>query len=204
MDLADEQRRTAWKADLAGMFRGRKVVTGLLPLAALTPWVALLKDAGAQRPLVLATGVGVGALPSSDDAEIVVLEQPRYPSMTEELRRSDRFARRLPPEARAALARYDPDREAVWWHGPFVVDQPIDGRPVLGGRPAAWLALEDKLLAEGIWAAVGAPHAPTRVLPVDARTLREASTALDQGAGVVWATRPAILPARPFGPAWAT
>jgi hypothetical protein len=187
MDLGNEQERAAWKADLAGMFRDRKVVTGLLPLAALTPWVRLLKQAGAQRPLVLGTGVGVGEVPTADDADIVVLQQPRYPSMTEELRRSDRFARHLPTEASVALARYDPDREAVWWHGPFVLDEPIDGRPVLGGRSASWLALEDKLLAEGIWAAVGAPHAAATVLPVHARTLREASAALDEGDGVVWA-----------------
>ena len=187
MDLADEERRAAWKADLGAVFRDRKVITGLIPLAGLTSWVGLLRAAGARRPLLLATSVGAGPVPTTDDADIHLMDAPRYPSMTEELRRSDHLARHLPEAAAAAVHAYDPEGEAVWLHGPFVVDEPIDGRPVLGGRPAAWLALEDKLIVDEIWAAVGAPHVAARVVAVDAAGLAEASRALDEGSGVVWA-----------------
>ncbi|RYU11834.1 hypothetical protein [Nocardioides iriomotensis] len=188
MDLADEQTRAAWKALLgARLFGGRKVVVGLVPLAASVTWLSMLREAGARRPLVLATGRGAGPVPDDDEADVHVIDRPPAPSMTEELREADVLVHDLPPAAAAALAAYDPDCEAVWLMGWFVVNEPFDGRPVLGGRPASWLALEDKLLAESVWDAVGAAHAPARVVPVDAGALDAAADELDEGAGTVWA-----------------
>jgi len=126
-------------------------------LAAFTSWIDLLEEVGARRPLIVATGRGAGAGPTGAHAEIVLIDAGRYASMTEELRDSDRLARELPEHARAAVEAYDPTGEAVWLLGPFVSDDPLLGRPVFGGRPASWLALEDKLLAEGVWRSIGAP-----------------------------------------------
>jgi hypothetical protein len=82
---------------------------------------------------------------------------------------------------------YDPAGEAVWLVGPFVGTTPIDGRAVLGGRPRAWAALEDKLVADAIWDAVGGARAPSRVVALtDTDALREACRGLDEGQGVVW------------------
>lgn len=187
MDLGDDRQRAEWRRHLGAVFRDRKVITGPAPLAAFPSSLSLLRECAAQRPLVIATGRGAGPVPNDDEAEIVLLDQLRFPSMTEELRRSDRLARDLPPEALAAVAAYDPDRSAVWLHGPFVRNDPIDGRAVYGGRPDAWLALEDKLLAEDLWSAAGAPHAPAQVVPVEADALEKVSRTLDEGAGVVWA-----------------
>ena len=187
MDLGDDEQRAAWRDHLAATVRDRKVIAALAPLAAMTGWVDLLRDAGAQRPLLVATGIGAGPVPGEQDADIVVVDVPAYASMTEQLRADDALARNLPPEVRAAVRAYDPAGEAVWLVGPFVHTEPIDGRPVLGGRPAAWYALEDKLLAEDIWASVGAAHASARVVPVDPAALSRASAELDEGAGVVWA-----------------
>lgn len=188
MDLADEQTRAAWRATLgARLFGGRKVVVGLVPLAASVTWLSMLRDAGARTPLVIASGRGAGPVPADDEADVHLIDVPPAPSMTEELRATDALAHDLPPAAAAALAAYDPDGEAVWLMGWFVVNEPFDGRTVLGGRPASWLALEDKLLAESVWDAVGAPHAPARVVPVDADALAAAADELDRGAGSVWA-----------------
>ncbi len=187
MDLTDDDQRARWRAHLEEPFRDRPVITGLLPLAAFTSWVELLRRAGARRPLVLASGRGAGRGPADDDAQVVLMDRRDYATMTEELRDQDRLARNLPDGARAAVDAYDPDGEAVWLLGPFVVNEPVLGRPVYGGRPAAWLALEDKLLAESVWQAVDAPHATAAVVPVDAGALDDASTRLDDGAGVVWA-----------------
>jgi hypothetical protein len=71
--------------------------------------------------------------------------------------------------------------------GAFVVNEPVLGRPVLGGRPASWLALEDKLLAEQVWEAVDARHVAARVVPVEPALLDVAAEALDVGHGTVWA-----------------
>ncbi|MGI8900109.1 MAG: hypothetical protein ACR2HA_04120 [Nocardioides sp.] len=59
MDLADDAQRAWWQRQLDNPFRDRPVVTGLLPLAAFTPW-DLLDNVGARRPLVIATGLGTG------------------------------------------------------------------------------------------------------------------------------------------------
>ncbi len=56
-----------------------------------------------------------------------------------------------------------------------------------GGRPAAWSALEDKLVAEEIWDAIDAPRAPSLVVEVDLEALRTAVGQLDLGHGTVWA-----------------
>lgn len=110
-----------------------------------------------------------------------MLERADYPTMTEELRDQDRLARHLPDEAPAAVEAYDPNGEAVRLLGPFVVNEPVLGRPVCGGRLAAWLALEDKLLAEDVWRAVDAPHVGADVVPVDAAALDLASAAAPGG-----------------------
>src|SRR5262245_12960709 len=107
--------------------------------------------------------------------------------MTEELRAQDGIARRLPDEVVAAVERYDPEGRALWMVGPFIGTAPLLGREVVGGRPAAWTALEDKLLVDALWDTVGAPRAGTRTVAVDREAVRAAAGALDEGAGVVLA-----------------
>lgn len=187
MDLSDEGQRERWRTQLGELLAGRKVICGFGPLAGLGHWVPLLSTVGAQRPLLICTGRGAGPVPTDDDATIVEVELPGFESMTEELRQHDRLARNLPEHALAEIEAYDPDGTAVWFVSPFVVDTPLLGRPVLGGRPADWLALEDKIVAEDIWQAVAYPHATSRVVEVDLTALRDASAALDEGAGTVWA-----------------
>ena len=59
---------------------------------------------------------------------------------------------------------------------------------MLGGRPAAWTALEDKLVADEIWDAVGGPGRPSRIVSRSTRTrCAGVDRALDTGDGVVWA-----------------
>ena len=79
--------------------------------------------------------------------------------MTEDLRRQDAIAHALPDDVRRAVDAFDPDREAAWLVGPYIGTAPIDGRAVVGGRPDAWTALEDKLVADQIWDAVGGARA---------------------------------------------
>jgi hypothetical protein len=187
MDLADPQQRDRLRDHLGGLLRGRKTISGIGPLAGLADFVAIVEQSGAQRPLVLATGVGAGPTPTPDQAEIVLFDVPPAPSVTEDLRRHDAIVRDLPDPVVAALDAYDPRHEALWVVGPFIGTEPIFGRQVPTGRPARWLALEDKLVADRVWDAVGAPRAASRVVAVDGTALREASAELDDGDGVVWA-----------------
>ena len=99
---------------------------------------------------------------------VVEVEPPRTSSVTEEMRVLDHLARHLPDHAVAAIEAFDPERRAVWVGGPFVTtDEPILGRPVVSGRPTAFVALEDKMLADDLWDAAGVARAPYDVLPVE-------------------------------------
>jgi hypothetical protein len=187
MDLHDDHQRAEWRDHLGRLPRGRKVICGIAPLAGFTDQVDLLADAGAQRPLLVANGLGAGPVPPADAADVVFVDVPTRGSMTEEVRETDRLVRGLPREAVAAVQAYDPDGDAVWMVGPFVGTEPIHGRSVIGGRPDTWTVLEDKVVVDDLWDQVGAPRAESRVSRVDLDDLRAVSASLDRGAGVVWA-----------------
>ena len=185
MDLSDDATRKEWTEHLGELFRDRLVVCGIAPLAGYTDLVGLLEQSGARRPLLVASAVGAGPVPTPEQAEVVHLDLEQRRTMTEDLRRQDAVAHALPDDVRRAVDAYDPDREALWLVGPFIGTDPIDGRRVVGGRPAAWTALEDKLVADAVWDAVGGERAESRVVPVEDAT--RAAGRLDRGAGTVWA-----------------
>ena len=187
MNLADPIARAAWTAELGAIFRGRKVIAGFAVLAAYAGEVRLLREVGAQRPMLITTSRGAGPVPGPDEAEVVHLPPVSYATMTEEVRGRDALARQLPGQVLAAIEAYDPDGTAVWHVDPFVENTPLLGRRVYGGRPAAWLAVEDKLVAEQVWQELDLPRAPTLVVPADLGALRRAAADLDLGEGTVWA-----------------
>ena len=185
-DLADPDVRDEVAARLGAVLAGRPVVLGPGVLAAYTRTIRWLGVLGCPV-LVVATARGAGPLPRPEEYDAVHVAPPPTASITDEFRILDRMTRSLPPDTVAAIEAFDPDRHGVWWCGPFVTsDEPILGRPVLGGRPRAFLALEDKLLAEEVWAAAGVAAAAYRVVPVEASALAAASEELATPQGVVW------------------
>src|SRR6478672_9155116 len=185
--LTDPATRAEVTARLGALFAGRPVIAGPGVLAGFTSLVGWLRELGCPV-LVVSTTRGAGAVPG--DGECVVVEVPPPPSasVTDELRTHDRLARRLPDHAVAAVEAFDPDRRGVWFTSPFVTtDEPILGRPVTGGRPASFLALEDKMLADEIWAAADVPCAPYLIVPVDDDALAAATEAVAGPLGAVWA-----------------
>ena len=184
--LADPSVRATLTSRLGELYAGRPVILGPGVLAGFTPYVAWLCELGC-RTLVLSTTRGAGPVPAADGCEVVDVEPPPAASVTEELRGHDLLAHDLPRHAVAAIEAFDPERRGVWFTSPFVTtDEPILGRPVTGGRPASFLALEDKLLAEEVWAAADVPTAPHRIVPVDARELAGATEELAGPLGAVW------------------
>jgi hypothetical protein len=157
----------------------------LAGFARLVEWV---HDLGCPV-LVVATSRGVGPLPPDGSYEVVWLEAPATVSLTEELRLHDRMVHQLPTEVRAAVDAFDPDRCGLWYTTPFVTtDEPVDGRPVTGGRPASFLALEDKLVADDIWDAAGVARAAYRIVDLADDAALEAATAELAGElGAIWA-----------------
>lgn len=176
----------AWTHWLAEPVRGRKIVVGYRLLAGTTQTVRDLARWGARRPLVISVGRGTGTVPEPDSYELHTMYAEPAESMTAEVRRCVEWAADPPAEIADAVAAYDPEGEAVWWARPIEGNEPSLGRQVLGGRPAAWAALEDKLLCDDLWDAAGVPRAPARTVALDATALRVACAAVDRGAGTVW------------------
>ena len=156
-------------------YADRPAIVGPGILAARTEFVAWVREAGGTA-LVLSTAHGAGPKPSERDCVVVDVEPPPTASVTEELRALDHLARHLPDHAVAAIEAFDPERRGVWVGGPFVTtDEPILGRPVVSGRPAAFVALEDKMLADRIWDAAGVARAPYEIVPTDRDALAAAT-----------------------------
>ena len=186
MNLADPTERARWSAYLGEILTGRKVIVGFGVLAGFTDDVALYKAIGAQKPLLIASARGAGPIPDDEDAFVCFFERDELASMTEEVRSRNVVARHLPDAVVRAVEEYDPDGEALWDLDPFVENSPILGRQVYGGRPQAWMSLEDKLVAEEVWAAIDAAAAPSHVVDLDLEKLQAASLELDKGDGTVW------------------
>lgn len=162
-------RRAELRARLAALYAGRPVVLGPGSVAGWAPWVERLHRLGATT-LVLD------------------LPAPATVTATDALRLHDQLLRDLPPAAVAAVERHDPDGSGVFCTSPFVTsDEPILGRPVTGGRPRAFLALEDKVRTDRVWAAAGVEAPPYRVVTLDDEDgLAAASRDLAGPSGVVW------------------
>jgi hypothetical protein len=184
--LADPAARAAVVERLGRLYAGRPVILGPGILAGYTGVVTFLHGLGC-RVLVVATEHGAGPVPGIDQCEVVEIPMPRSESVTEELRALDRLAHHLPDHAVAAVEAFDPERQAIWHASHFVTDdEPILGRPVVSGRPAAFMALEDKLLAQEIWVAADVRAAPYEIVPVDPAALAAATDRLASPLGAVW------------------
>ncbi len=94
----------------------------------------------------------------------------------------------LSAEIQHSVDQWDPDEAALAIVPPFMPGEPIAGRQVFGGRPASWVALEDKLAIVDIWRRAGLNIAPSRDLPLDAiDELHRAHTQVGGSQGSVWA-----------------
>lgn len=186
MDLSDPATRVVVTSRLAAPLVGRPVIVGPTVLAGATSIVEALRLLGCPV-LVIATARGAGPVPEDGEVTIVPIVPPEVDSITDELRMLDRMARELPAGARAAVEAFDPDGRGLWWCGPFVTtDEPIDGRPVVFGRPSAFIALEDKMLADDVWAGAGVDHPAYAIVENDPDALAAATAELAGPLGAVW------------------
>jgi hypothetical protein len=172
--------------ELRPLFAGRKVVLTGGPLAGLTGVCRRLRELGAERPFLLATGMGTGEVPDPEEAEWCVVEV-RAPDVVAEIRAAMRMLRLLPPDVVDALDRWDPGRRALVLSPMFNELPEIAGRRVYGPRRPAWRRLEDKVLVDALWDELGVTRAPSEVVAAEPGALRAAAGRLDRGAGTAWA-----------------
>src|SRR5262245_16766695 len=131
-----------WCAQTTRWLRGRKLVLIGGPVAGMVPLAAQLRALGAEPPFLLAGSVATGTLPEPDLATWHALDV-RGANVVDAIRAVERAFLGLPPEARAAIERYDPDGKALICGGVFLdgVDE-IAGRQRWGMRPQRFAALE--------------------------------------------------------------
>jgi hypothetical protein len=152
--------------ELRPLFAGRKVVLTGGPLAGLTGVCRRLRELGAERPFLLATGLGTGEVPDPEEAEWCVVEV-RAPDIVAEIRAAMRMLRLLPPDVVDALDRWDPERRALVLSPMFNELPEIAGRRVYGPRRPEWRRLEDKVLVDALWDELGVTRASSEVVAAE-------------------------------------
>jgi hypothetical protein len=175
-----------WRDLLRPVFKGKKVIIIGGPVAASTGLARDLLDLGAQKPFILADSVGTGELPSKDEAEWHSMEL-RAPDVISEIRMMLNALADPPPEARAAMDRYDPYRKALVVGSFFYEGDSVAGRRNYAPRWPEWRQLEDKVVVDALFRRAGVDHAPSQVTPATAEALIAAAETLDEGFGTAWA-----------------
>ena len=171
---------------LSSFVRNRRVVLVGGPLVGATALVKRLRALGAERVLVIASGVGTGDQPDATDADWVVVEHSAA-DIVAGIRAEEAMLRQPPTEVLDALARFDAGRDALVILQDVASVSRIADRPLLGARPPEWVALEDKTVVDALWDDWGVARVPSQVVPVDAGRLGDAADALDVGMGTAWA-----------------
>jgi hypothetical protein len=126
-------------------------------------------------------------LPEGDDVEIEQWELPPVADVPASIRAEEALFAELPAPFQDALARFDPGRDAIVLAPPFAAIADIDGRPAYGGRRPEWVALEDKTLADELFAAAGIATPAFEIVRAAVDELASAAARLDRGDGTVWA-----------------
>lgn len=187
--MTDDERAEHYRALLASQVAGRRVILVNHVVAAETVTAAELIGLGAERVLVLGNIEGMGALVDPAHGEWCLYGDPPPPSadVSEQLHHASRCLAALDPAASKAVEAFDPTGEALVLPV-FILDfDAVAGRPNRAARPAAWRALEDKLVVDALWDRLGVPRAPCRVVAAEVEALAAAHAALDAGRGTVWA-----------------
>ena len=183
--MSKQEKRTYWRDFLRPTYEGRRFILALDRLAGAGRTLAILRELGAERPFIVAAALGQGELPDPDEAEVAMVEVAGGTTM-EWLRNVEATMADLPGDVVARIDAWDPTGDAVAL-GPFMFGNArVAGRPLYGGRPDRFVALEDKLIVDALWDRAFIPRAASRNVRLDAPDLAVAAAELDWGMGTFW------------------
>lgn len=172
---------------LEALYGNRKFILIGGPVVILARLGQDLLRCGAERPFLLGSTVGTGALPDPAQAEWHSFEV-QASTMMGGFREYEDLLRNPTADARAALDRWDPDRTAAALGAILLSDVPeVAGRRRFAYRPPAWGVFEDKLVVRRVWEGADIAFPPEEIVPADADALAAASARLDRGLGTAWA-----------------
>ncbi len=166
------------------LVEGRKFILGGSVLAGFPTGVAQLRSLGADRPFIIASGLGTGPTPDPKDAAWAVVDVSAS-NVIEEIRRAGAMLGDPPLAVVEAIDKWDPKHEAVMLGHAFFTGTSIADRPVWGGRRPEWEALEDKVRADTVWDAAGIVRMDSTVVPASLEEILLAHYQFDRGSGTV-------------------
>ncbi len=124
----------------------------------------------------------------TDGFPVLSLDRPSSGDVVADLLGTPSAMADLPPGLADELDAWDPDRTAGVLVPPIMTDEPVAGRPVFGGRPPLWAALEDKMAVLDLWVQAGLTTAPAEVVALaDRAALVTVHGRLAGPNGTVWA-----------------
>ena len=175
MDLDAINRR------IAEVHRDRKWILTPDVAVSATPMVEELREWGAGPLMVVAVREGVGELP---DVERIHYTRAGGDTVMEGIRAFVDSIEHPSRELLAAVDAFDPDAKAKILRTGFSREPELFGRAVYGGRPAAWAALEDKMIIDELCDTAGITRAPSEIVPV--ADAPDAAKRLAGELGTVW------------------
>ena len=119
--------------------------------------------------------------PTPKHAEWIDLDI-RASDPVDEFRQFERLAADPAAAVTEALDRFDPQGDALVLAAPFQAVRTLGGRPVVGGRRAEWVALEDKTTNDALFDRAGVDRPPCEVVAAGDRSALGAAAAGSTGA----------------------
>lgn len=171
------------EAALRAAIEGRTFIIAGYPTSATTSTVKWLCRLGADRVLVLGSGVGFGPPPAPSPIVTYRQVESRGTPTSERTHRM--------PEPTESASRFVDEWDSA---SSAVVLAPgrnerthYFGRPVWGVRKKAWVDLEDKTRADSLFDRASIRRPDSQITSTTIDELQAASSSLDRGFGVVWA-----------------
>lgn len=170
-------------AALGRFYRDREVVLVGGPLSQYADRVEALLRHGARPPFAVANGAGTGSAP-----EGLAGHHGITVDMNSFLAHRAGVAAVLgapPDDVRAAVAAYDPDRDAIVLAEPSSAVAELDGRPVVDAQHPSWTRYEDPTAVDAFFDDSGVARLPSSVVAPAAGPLAAAVAERDLGYGVL-------------------
>ena len=166
---------------VAAFHRGKKWILVPDVAAAATRTVEHLREWGSGPIMIVTAAEGVGDLPTAD---VIRYTRASGDSLMSGVRAALRAIEKPSDQVLAAVDDFDPEHDAMVLGGGFSRGSVLAGRPVYGARPAAWSALEDKMIIDQLWDDARVRRAPSAIVAVADAPAAVADLASDRG--TVW------------------
>jgi hypothetical protein len=173
---------------LRAIYANRSVILAGGPAAGALRPIEQLRELGVSRFLVAASSPGTGEQPAGPDVEMFLpAPAPAEVDLMTSFRAEERAIAQPSDDLLAAVARFDPDGDAIVLAQPFLDVRMMGTRRLFGARRPEWVALEDKTRVDAMFDAAGVPRPLSMIVDATEAAVVRAANTIDAGPGTVWA-----------------